>query len=60
MAAISASFTFTPSVSGGVVNANGNNLAEVKANAKAVLAARRVSPVAQVEAIDAADAALEA
>lgn len=60
MAAISASYTFTPAVTGGAINATGNTESEIKAAVKAVLATRSATTQAQLDALAAASNEMDA
>lgn len=63
MAAINARFVFTPAVPGvnsaNPITVNADSLTDIKAGVKAALAAKRLISQSDVNAIDAADAALE-
>lgn len=60
MAAISASYTFTPALPGGTIQVTGNTESEVKAAVKAQLATRKATSQAQVDALNTADAEMDA
>jgi hypothetical protein len=53
--AISATYNFTPSVSGGQVAVTGNTESEIKAAVLAVLAARKAAQQANVDALQSAE-----
>ncbi len=54
MAAINASYSFTPTVQGGTISVTGNSESEIKAAVKAALEARKTTAAGQVAALDTA------
>jgi len=60
MAAIAASFSFTPVLPGGNIVVAGDSLSELKQKVKAQIEIKRQAAQGQVSALDAADAVLDA
>jgi len=60
MAAISASYSFTPAVTGGQISVTGNTETEIKSAVKAVLATRSATTQAQLDALAAAASEMDA
>lgn len=54
MAAINATYTFTPAVTGGLISVTGNSETDIKAAVKAVLQTRKDTATSQVTALDTA------
>ena len=60
LAAITATFAFSPATDGGPVQVTGNTLSEVKTAALSVIAQRKAVVSAKLPPLDAAEDALEA
>jgi len=60
MAAISASYSFTPAVTGGTISVTGNTESQIKDAVKAVLATRSATTQAQLDALTAASNEMDA
>lgn len=59
MAAITATYVFTPALPSGSIVVSGNSESEIKANVKAVIATRKATAQGQVDALNQADTEMD-